>query len=159
MDVKKYRPLLVVLGLALAGATALQFRNRAGFELMAFMTTFMGLFLLSFATLKLFDLGGFAKGFEKYDLLAAKIPVYARIYPFLELALALLYLSGWFLSFAFCATILLMGFGLLGIVQSMRRGENLQCACMGSFLDVPLSVVSLAENAGMAGMAILMLAL
>lgn len=155
---RKYLPLLVVLGLALAGAAALQQRG-AGFELMPFMTQFMGLFLLSFAMFKLFDLAGFATGFRKYDLLAGVVPAYALVYPFLELALALLYLSGRVPRLAFIGTILLMGFGLLGIVRSMRRGQELQCACMGTFLNVPLSTVSLAENAGMTVMAVVMLVL
>jgi len=160
--VRKYIPLLVVLGLALSGAAALQLRAGgvgSGFEWMSFMTQFMGLFLLSFAMFKLFDLAGFATGFRKYDLLAGVVPVYALVYPFLELALALLYLSGRVPRVAFVGTIVLMGFGLLGIVRSMRRGQDLQCACMGTFLKVPLSTVSLAENAGMTVMAVVMLLL
>jgi len=163
---RKYLPLFVVLGLSLAGAAALQLRgtgsvagDASGFQLMPFMTQFMGLFLLCFAMFKLFDLAGFRKGFQKYDLLAGVVPAYALVYPFLELGLALLYLSGRFPRAAFIGTILLMGFGLLGIVRSMRRGQQLQCACMGTFLNVPLSTVSLAENAGMTVMAAVMLLL
>jgi len=127
--------------------------------MMGFMTQFMGLFLLCFAMFKLFDLAGFATGFRKYDLLAGVLSPYAFIYPFLELALALLYLSGFMVQVAFIGTIVLMGFGLIGILRSMRRGQKLQCACMGTFLNVPLSVVSLSENVGMVVMAIVMLVL
>lgn len=158
---KKYLPLMVVLAVSLAGAAALQVRAPigGGWNWMAFMTQFMGLFLLCFAMFKLFDLAGFATGFRKYDLLAGVLAPYALIYPFLELALALLYLSGFQVRVAFIGTIVLMGFGLLGIVRSMRRGQQLQCACMGTFLKVPLSVVSLTENVGMVVMAVAMLAL
>ena len=39
----------------------------------------------------------------------------------------------------------------------MRKGEDLNCACMGNFLDVPLSGVTLTEDLGMAAMALAML--
>ena len=121
------------------------------------MHDFMGLFLLSFSMLKLFDLPGFAEGFQKYDLLAGKFRPYAFTYPFLELALALGYLSHWQPQFVYLATIVLMTFGAIGVFRTLAKGLDLKCACMGSSLNVPLSTVAVVEDVGMALMALLML--
>lgn len=121
------------------------------------MHAFMGSFLFLFATLKLLDLSGFATAFRKYDLLASRVCSYAKVYPFLELALALGYLSQWQPEFIYLATTILMSFGALGIILALKKGLDLKCACMGSFLDVPLSTVALTENLTMVSMALAML--
>lgn len=119
----------------------------------------MGLFLLSLSMLKLFDLSGFANGFQKYDLLAKQSRPYALFYPFLELTLGLAYLSHWQPQIIHFATVILMSFGAIGILRSLRKKEKLTCACMGNTLNVPLSTVAIVENIGMATMALLMLLL
>ena len=126
---------------------------------MTAMHDFMGLFLLIFSMLKLFDLPGFAEGFRKYDLLAGKSATYARLYPFLELALALGYLSLWQPQVVYLATVVLMSFGAIGVFRALAKGRDINCACMGSSLNVPLSTVAVIENVGMAVMALTMLVL
>lgn len=123
------------------------------------MHDFMGLFLLSFSMLKLFDLAGFAEGFQKYDLLAGKFRPYALLYPFLELALALGYLSHWQPTTVYLATVILMTFGAIGVFRTLAQGLDIKCACMGSTLNVPLSTVAVIEDVGMALMALAMLLL
>jgi len=121
------------------------------------MRDFMGIFLLIFAMLKLFDVEGFADSFQKYDLLAAKSRGYAKLYPFLELGLALGYLSQWKSPLVFGATVILMSFGAAGVFRALRKGLDIRCACMGSSLNVPLSTVAVVENVGMVAMAGVML--
>lgn len=155
---KKYLPLFLILGLSFAAAAAWQLRA-GSWQWMAVMPSFMGLFLLSLSQFKLFNLPAFVTGFRKYDLLAGPVPAYGYVYPFLELGLALLYLSGRAPRVAYIVTIVLMLFGLLGILRSVARKQQLQCACMGTVLNVPLSTVSICENAGMSLMAAIMLGL
>jgi hypothetical protein len=81
------------------------------------------------------------------------------VYPFLELALALFFLSGLFPLATNIAAIAIGGVGTVGIVQTLARGEQVRCACVGSTLSVPLGTVSILENAGMAVMAAAMMAL
>ena len=88
----QYAPLVTIIGLAALGSIALS--RHEGYSMDRFMHLFMGLFLLQFSALKLFDVRGFAKGFAKYDLLAMRSRPYGLIYPFLELTLALGYLAG-----------------------------------------------------------------
>lgn len=151
-----YTPLFVIVILTALAAFAKQVAS-GGWDGRTWMHDFMGYFLVVFAMVKLFDLKGFAKGFQKYDLLAGVSKPYAMVYPFLELALGLGYLSQWQPSTVYLATIVLLGFGSLGVFNSMRKGEDLNCACMGNFLDVPLSGVTLTEDLGMAAMALAML--
>ena len=116
----------------------------------------MGFFLVVFALLKLFDLPGFADGFQMYDLLAKNFRPYAFVHPFIELALGLAYLAFWRPTTVYLATIIVLGFGALGVINALRRGLDINCACMGNTLKVPLSTVALVENLGMVAMALVM---
>jgi hypothetical protein len=47
----------------------------------------------------------------------------------------------------------------LGVLIKITKKEHFQCACLGTFLKVPLTKVSLIEDFGMALMALLMILL
>lgn len=151
-----YLPLIVVLAVTVLAASALHYAYGpvAGTE--AWMHDFMGFFLVIFAMLKLFDLPGFADGFQMYDLLAKPFRPYALAYPFIELALGLGYLSRWRSDLVYPATVIVMTFGALGVIRALQRGLDIHCACMGNTLKVPLSTVALVEDLGMAAMAAFM---
>lgn len=114
---------------------------------------FMGVFLSVFALVKLFNPSKFADGFQMYDLLAKHFRPYALVCPFIELTLGLGYLSHWEPQFVEAATIVVLGFGALGVINALRRGLDVNCACMGNILKVPLSTVALTEDLGMVVMA------
>lgn len=156
--VTQYQPVLMIAGAALAGSLMLAAAGH-GASPAHLMQSFMGLFLLPLALLKLFDIGGFASAFARYDLPAKAWRPYGFVYPFLELALALFFLSGLFPLATNIAAVVIGGLGTVGIVQTLSRGEAVRCACVGSTLNVPLGAVSILENAGMAAMAAAMLAL
>ncbi len=149
----QYAPLVTIIGLAALGSIALS--RHEGYTMDRFMHLFMGLFLLQFSALKLFDVRGFAKGFAKYDLLAMRSRPYGLIYPFLELTLALGYLAGG-ATWIYIATFILMGFGAVGVLTALAKGLDTNCACLGTTLKVPLSTVAITENVSMAVMAIFM---
>lgn len=117
------------------------------------MHDFMGLFLVVFAMFKLFDVSAFADGFQMYDLLAKPCRPYALLYPWIELGLGLGYLARTPLPAVYAATILVLGFGAIGVIRALRRGLDVDCACMGSVLRVPLSTIALTEDLGMVAMA------
>ena len=117
------------------------------------MTGFMGISLVMLASLKLMDLEEFAKGFAKYDLVTRRFKSYGKVYPFLELAIALGFLSG----IAPLATGLgSLGVGLSGGISVVKAvyldKKELTCACIGGNSKAPLGVVSFTENAMMAVM-------
>lgn len=148
-----YLPLLALLVVSALAASAKDASYGPDARPLRWMHDFMGFFLVVFALLKLFDLPGFADGFQKYDLLARRSRGYALAYPFIELALGLGYLAFWRPSTVYVATMLVLGFGALGVINALARGLDLKCACMGSVLKVPLSTVALVEDIGMFAMA------
>jgi hypothetical protein len=148
-----YVPLLVIVVLTLLAACAKQNAYPGPWNWMEWMHDFMGFFLVVFAMFKFFDLPGFADGFQMYDLLARPLRPYAYVYPLLELGLGLGYLSRWQPALIYGATLGLMIFGALGVLNALRKGLDLECACLGTVLKVPLSTVALVEDLGMALMA------
>lgn len=153
---RDYVPLIALLAVSSLVAAAIYQSYGPGMNPVRAMHAFMGFFLCVFALLKLFDLPGFADGFQMYDLLARRSRAYALVYPFLELSLGLAYLAFFRPRDVYLATFLLLGFGALGVITALRRGLDVHCACMGNTLKVPLSTVALVEDLGMAGMALVM---
>ncbi len=156
-DGAAYVPLFVLVDVALLASTAQEWASVDGWSGSHWMSLFMGWFLALFATQKLFDLKGFADGFQRYDLLAGPVRAYGFLYPFIEFALALSYLSGFRPTWTAIVTAVVMVFGSLGVLRALMRGEKINCACMGTSLNVPLSKVALVENLSMGAMAIGML--
>lgn len=145
-----YRPLVVIVSLSVVSGLAMAWEGRV-----PFMDGIMGIFLLFLAALKLFSLGSFADSFARYDLLAARSRVYALSYPFIELALGGLYLSGMYAVITNILTVLVMCVGMLGIIKVLRSKAVVQCACVGTGFNLPVGWVTLAENGAMALMAVL----
>ncbi len=141
---KRYWPLFCLILVAALAAFALPWNSKAGW-----MHFFMGFFLCQFAMLKLFDLKGFSEGFQMYDLIASRIKLYGFIYPLIELALGLGFLSFFNPFLIYWVTIVVFGIGVIGVLLALRRGLDVRCACMGTALNVPLSTVTLTEDLAM----------
>ena len=121
------------------------------------MHQFMAGFFLVFSAFKLLDIRGFADGYATYDLLAKRWHTYGYIYPFLELSLGILYLTQWLPTATQFATIIIMGFSSIGVINSLLKKQKFQCACLGTILKVPLSSITLVEDLAMVGLAALAL--
>jgi hypothetical protein len=148
--------LIVIVALTLLSASAKQF-SYGSWNWMNWMHDFMGFFLVVFSMFKFFDMEGFADGFQMYDLLAKRFRPYAYIYPFIELGLGLGYLSHRQPKLIYGATVIVLAFGSIGVVRALLKGLDIECACMGTVLHVPLSTVALIEDLGMAVMGAAML--
>lgn len=151
-----YVPLIALILVSALVASALKRSYGPDANPAHWMHDFMGCFLVVFALLKLFDLPAFADGFQMYDLLAKPFRPYAYVYPFLELALGLAYFSFWQPVTVYLATIFLLGFSALGVARAVWRGVDVECACMGTVLKVPLSTVAFLEDVSMVAMALIM---
>ena len=156
---KDYIPLMVIVTLTLLAACTKQYDYAGDWDWMAWMHDSMGFFLVVFSMFKFFNMEGFADGFQMYDLLAKPFRPYAYVYPFIELGLGLGYLSHWQPQAIYAATVVVMAFGSLGVIRALMKGLDINCACMGTVLKVPLSTVALTEDLGMAAMAATMLML
>jgi copper chaperone CopZ len=121
------------------------------------MRHFMAGFFLVFSFFKLLNLRAFASSYAMYDVIAARWRGYGLAYPFIELGLGLAYLFAWQLRPVLWATLAVTIISGAGVLRSMRRGQIIRCACLGSVLNVPVSTVTLIEDFGMAAMAVAML--
>ena len=121
------------------------------------MNQFMAGFFLVFSAFKFLDIRGFADGYATYDLLARRWHAYGYLYPFLELSLGILYLTQWLPVATQLATIIIMGFSSIGVINSLLKKQKFQCACLGTVLKVPLSSVTLFEDLLMVVLAVLAL--
>ncbi len=144
-----YRPLIIVALISVVAAVEMSM-----YGVMSFMNAAMGLFLLFLAALKFFDTKGFAEVFSKYDPLAMRFRGYAYLYPFIELALGAMYLSGSWPGFTNFAVIVIFSITTLGVLQVVRSGREVRCGCAGTKFNLPVGRVTLAENLVMGLMAL-----
>lgn len=154
-----YKPLFIIIGLIFLPVFTLALRDlyTGNFVWQRSMSLFMAGFFLVFSGFKLLNLRGFAQGYSTYDLLARRWFAYGHIYPFIELTLGLAYLLGYNPPLTNLATLGIMTFSGVGVVQSVAKKRNFKCVCLGTIIDVPLTNVTIIEDFGMAGMALLML--
>jgi copper chaperone CopZ len=150
---------LVLLVAYLVGAVALAEVRAGQLDWGRAMANFMGGFFLAFSFFKLLDLRGFADSYRTYDLVAAAVPAYGYVYPFVELLLGVSYLAGTFPVATNAVTLVVMIVGTAGVVRSLLAGRKVRCACLGTVFNLPMSTVTLAEDVLMAGMAAAALAL
>jgi hypothetical protein len=119
----------------------------------------MGFFFLGFAFFKLLNVTAFADVFGTYDIIAKRSRAYGLAYPFIELALGLVFLSNQFPAVSSLATIVVMGIGLIGVMAAVQKKQAIQCACLGTVFNLPMSIVTIIENSVMILMAAVMLAM
>ncbi len=152
-----YRTLAILIGYLLLVAFLGTFPN---FTLDRLMANFMGGFFLAFSFFKFLDLSGFAASYARYDLVAEKWKAWRYIYPFVELMLGMAFLAAsgtnWLIAVNI-ATLILMVIGTAGVIRSLVRKDQVRCACLGAVINLPLGVVTLIEDLGMAAMAAFML--
>lgn len=119
-----------------------------------FMASFMGGFFLVFGGFKLLDLKGFAHGFQTYDVIAKRVYGYGLVYPFIELTLGFLILLQVSMTLVSIAALVISLIGVVGVGLKLRKKERIQCVCLGTVFDLPLTNITLFENTLMAIMAI-----
>lgn len=147
-------PLIIILVYIFLGALL---ANRVSFDLNSFMMDFMGLFFIVFSLFKFIDYKSFPPAFSKYDPLAQRVVIYAWIYPFLEAFLGLCFLLRINIFTSIIITIAILGMTTCGVVVKLMKRETIQCACIGTSLNLPLTKATLIENGIMLFMSFWML--
>jgi len=127
-----------------------------------FMVLYMGIFFVVFSLFKMPDWKGFVQAFREYDLIAKAVKPYAYIYPLIELTLGVLYFVNYFhgdfyLNVLAGITLILLGIGGIGVAIKLAKKEKFQCACLGTWIKVPLTKVTLLEDVLMVAMALVLL--
>ena len=156
---KDYIPLIAIIGIILSATVILSFRDSqiGNFSTISAISYFMIGFFLVFAGFKLIDLRGFAEGYSTYDIFAKRFFAYGYIYPFIELFFGLAMILIPTSPFLLLLEFLVMSFSGLGVAIKLMKREKFQCVCLGTFLKVPLTKITLVEDFGMAGLALILL--
>ena len=131
--------------------------NRTNFQLDSFMYDFMGLFYIVFSFFKFLDYKNFPSSFSMYDPIAKTFPFYGWMYPFIETILGLLFLLRIQLFISLCVTIAILGITTVGVTRSLMNKSNIQCACLGTALKLPMTKATFIENFIMIIMAVWMI--
>ena len=151
-----YKPLLIILAYILAVSLLIEFQE-GSLEPERCMMHFMAGFFLVFSFFKMLNIKAFASSYAIYDLLAMRSKAYGFIYPFIELALGLAYLSSFEPKITNTATLVIMGFSSIGVIRSVMNKQKIRCACLGSVFELPMSTITIIEDLLMACMAAWML--
>jgi copper chaperone CopZ len=154
-----YQPLLLILAYILGASVLVQvgLHGLQGVDAMETMRYFMAGFFLVFSFFKLLNINAFAKAYAQYDLLAARWLGWGRIYPFVELALGVAYLTNASPTITYWVTIVIMSFSAIGVIRAVVSRTQIQCACLGTVFNLPMSTVTIVEDVGMVLMAIAMI--
>ncbi|MFD1015766.1 heavy-metal-associated domain-containing protein [Winogradskyella rapida] len=151
---QQLKPLLLIIFYIAVASILLHYKN---WSWSAFMLDFMGLFYIVFSFFKMLDLKGFPESFRMYDPLAKRVPVYGKIYPFIETALGLMFLLRFEVNIALIITLVVLGITTFGVTKTLLDKKSIKCACLGTALDLPMTEATFIENAIMIIMATLML--
>ena len=126
------------------------------FLLKPWMANFMAGFFLVFSSFKMLDIPAFASAYQSYDMIAAKVKWYGYVFPFIELALGIAYLLYSDNNITHLITAIVMFVSLVGVVRSVVRKSEIQCACLGTVFNLPMSYVTIVEDGIMLAMALIM---
>ncbi|WP_250434784.1 heavy metal translocating P-type ATPase [Hanstruepera flava] len=153
-ELRQLFPLFLIFGYIILASFLL---NNNPIDWSGFMLDFMGLFYIVFSFFKLLDLKGFPESFRMYDPLAKAIPVYGWIYPFIEVALGLMFLMRFQVPLALVITLVILGITTIGVTKTLLDKKSIQCACLGTALKLPMTKATFIENSIMIVMAVIML--
>lgn len=147
-------PLYIILSYIVLGSLGL---NAASFTTNKFMTDYMGLFYIIFSLFKFIDYRNFPGAFSRYDPIAKKFIGYGWAYPFIEVYLGINLLSGQHTVLTLLITLIVLGATTIGVLNNLFQKNSIQCACLGTAIQLPLTKATLVENVIMIGMATWML--
>lgn len=153
-DLKQLFPLFLIFGYITVTAVLINYKS---WSTDRFMLDFMGLFYVVFSFTKFLDLKGFPKSFRMYDPLAKVLPIYAWIYPFIEVALGIMFLMRIQIPIALIITIVILGITTVGVTKALLDKKSIQCACLGTALKLPMTKATFIENSIMIVMSVIML--
>jgi copper chaperone CopZ len=151
-----YKPILLIFGYIIAITVLVEFID-GSFDWMRWMRHFMGGFFLSFSFFKLLNLQGFAESYFSYDIIARKWFAWGYVYAFIELALGLAYLVNFNAALTNGITFAVMSVSIVGVLKSVLNKRKIKCACLGTVFNIPMSTVTIIEDALMIAMSLISL--
>ena len=92
-----------------------------------------------------------------YDIVAKKLFFWGFAYPFIELGLGIAYAINFNPLTTSIVTLVVMLISIIGVLQSVLNKQKIQCACLGAVFNLPMSTVTIIEDALMIAMSAIML--
>ncbi|RYY32174.1 MAG: heavy-metal-associated domain-containing protein [Sphingobacteriaceae bacterium] len=141
-----YKPILLIFGyITLISLLIGGFGG--SFNWMKSMTVFMSGFFLIFSLFKMLNLTAFADSYAMYDIVAKKWRTWGYIYAFIELGLGVAYAVNFEPLLTNIITLIVMSVSIIGVLQSVLNKRRIQCACLGAVFNLPMSTVTIIEDA------------
>jgi copper chaperone CopZ/uncharacterized membrane protein YphA (DoxX/SURF4 family) len=153
-----YKPILLIFGYVTAISLVVSWQDNA-INFMLFMRIFMAGFFLTFSFFKMLNLKAFAESYAMYDIVAKKFSAWGYIYAFIELGLGLSFALNLSPVIVNWVTLIVMTISILGVLESVLNKKKIQCACLGAVFNLPMSTVTIVEDAIMIAMSAAMLIL
>jgi len=153
-----YKPILLIFGYVTAIALVVSWQENT-VNFMVFMRIFMAGFFLTFSFFKMLNLKGFAESYAMYDIVAKKFSAWGYIYAFIELGLGFSFALNLSPAVVNWVTLIVMTISILGVLESVLNKKKIQCACLGAVFNLPMSTVTIVEDAIMIAMSAAMLIL
>ncbi len=154
--IETYKPILVIFAY-ITGITLLLEIVKGAFVWENWMQNFMAAFFLVFSFFKLLNVKGFAESYSSYDIIAKKWAGWGYVYAFIELGLGIAYLLRFDPLIINIVTFVVMSISIIGVLQSVLNKRKIQCACLGAVFNLPMSTVTIIEDALMIGMSAVMI--
>ena len=153
-ELKELFPLLLIFIYILTASIGMNLPRIDSSEL---MLDFMGLFYIIFSFFKFLDYKNFPASFFLYDPIARRFSYYGWSYPFIETILGILILFRIEILLTMIITITMLGITTIGVTKTLLQGKNIQCACLGTALKLPMTKATFIENSVMIIMAMFFL--
>lgn len=151
-----YKPILIIFAY-ISAISIIAGTHQNQFHWMQAMDIFMAGFFLTFSFFKMLDLKGFAESYRMYDIVARKLKAWGYVYAFIELALGIAYATNFQPLITNIVTLVVMTISIIGVLQSVLNKRKIQCACLGAVFNLPMSTVTIIEDALMIMMSGIML--
>lgn len=153
-----YKPILLIFGYVTAISLLVSWQD-GNINFMTFMRIFMAGFFLTFSFFKMLNLKAFAESYAMYDIVAKKFSAWGYIYAFIELGLGLSFALNLSPVVVNWVTLVVMLVSIIGVLESVLNKKKIQCACLGAVFNLPMSTVTIVEDAIMIAMSAAMLIL
>ena len=151
-----YKPILLIFGYILSITLLIEYIHK-DFIWMRWMNHFMAGFFLVFSFFKILNLKGFAESYAMYDIVAKKWNGWGYMYAFIELGLGFAFLAAFNPLLTNAITFVVMTISITGVLQSVLNKQKIKCACLGDVFNLPMSTITIIEDALMIGMSGVML--
>jgi copper chaperone CopZ len=151
-----YKPILLIF-LYISVISVITASSANGYNTMTAMRVFMAAFFLIFSFFKMLDINGFADSYSMYDIVAKKFKPWGYLYVFIEALLGVSYALNFqpFITNIITATV--MTVSIIGVLKSVLNKTKIRCACLGAVFNLPMSSITIIEDALMITMSLLML--